>query len=297
MLKHSRLLLAAIVVAGCATVAVDLPSISESDTSSHDPGRIVWRDLLTTTPVETQKFYGELFGWTFERPGIDLGFGSDDSYLMIRHGGRLIGGLFDARTIEAEDNVSQWVTYFSTDDVAAAVARSEAEGAIVVTPPTPLATRGTVAVLRDPEGALFAVVRANGGDPAAEDPAYNQFLWDELWTTDVDAAGGFYGRVFGFRTESFPGAEQGLDYQVLATEDQARAGIMTNPFDSERPVWINYLRVADPAAVAARVDGLGGRIIVDAQPRDVGGTVALVAGPSGAGIALQTWPLEKEDAE
>ncbi len=297
MLNHYKLLLAAIVLAGCATAVVDLPSITDSRTNAHDSGRVVWRDLITTTPAETREFYSELFGWTFERPGIDLGFGGDDSYQLIRHDGRLIGGLFDARSIEADGNLSQWVTYFSTDDVAAVVARSEAEGATVVTPPTPLATRGTVAVVRDPDGALFAIVRANGGDPEVEEPAQNQFLWEELWTTDVNAASGFYERVFGFRTKSFAVPESDRDYRVLTTKEEPRAGILENPFEGEKPVWVNYLRVEDPAAVTARVDALGGRIIVDAQPRDEGGTVALVAGPSGAGIALQTWPLDKEAAE
>ena len=58
-----------------------------------------------------------------------------------------------------------------------------------------------------------------------------------------------------------------------------------------KPVWVSYLRVEDPAAITARVAELGGRVIVEAQPRPAGGTVAFVADPSGAGIALQTWPL------
>jgi predicted enzyme related to lactoylglutathione lyase len=58
---------------------------------------------------------------------------------------------------------------------------------------------------------------------------------------------------------------------------------------------VSYLRVDSPAAIAARVADLGGRVIVEAQPRPLGGEVAFVAGPSGAGIALQTWPLEKDN--
>ncbi len=68
---------------------------------------------------------------------------------------------------------------------------------------------------------------------------------------------------------------------------------MPNPLHDLQPVWVSYLRVDKPAAITARVDGLGGRVIVEAQPRPLGGEVAFIAGPSGAGIALQTWPLEK----
>ena len=70
---------------------------------------------------------------------------------------------------------------------------------------------------------------------------------------------------------------------------------MPNPLEGLDPVWVSYLRVDSPAAIAARVTDLGGRVIVEAQPRPLGGEVAFVAGPSGAGIALQTWPLEQND--
>ena len=69
---------------------------------------------------------------------------------------------------------------------------------------------------------------------------------------------------------------------------------MPHPFEGELPVWINYLWVADPAVITARVPALGGTVIVDAQPRRIGGNAALIAGPSGAGIALQTWPVKQE---
>ena len=50
----------------------------------------MWRDLLTNDPAGSQKFYSELFGWEFETPGIDLGFGDNDAYMLIRHNGHLI---------------------------------------------------------------------------------------------------------------------------------------------------------------------------------------------------------------
>ena len=81
-------------------------------------------------------------------------------------------------------------------------------------------------------------------------------------------------------------------YRVLTLAGEPRVGVLDNPFEGERPVWINYIWVDDPGRITGRVEALGGRIIVPVQPRDIGGTVALVAGPSGAGIAVQTWPLE-----
>ncbi|MDJ0940159.1 MAG: VOC family protein [Woeseiaceae bacterium] len=295
MRKHLFLLLAAASIAACAAITPDLPAITESPTGSHDDGRVVWHDLLTTTPEASREFYGTLFGWTFERPGIDLGFGGDATYMLIRHEGELIGGMLDARELEAEGNVSQWITMISTSNVDAAVERARSRGAEIVTEPVELASRGRLAVLRDPDGALFALITARGGDPAAREPVIDGFLWNELWTDDVDAASAFYVDVAGLTRDDreIPGA--GRDFRLLANANGPQSGIVANPFEGEKPVWINYLRVADPAAITARVESLGGRVIVDAQPRDIGGFVALVAGPSGAGIALQTWPLEETE--
>jgi len=57
-------------------------------------------------------------------------------------------------------------------------------------------------------------------------------------------------------------------------------------------MWVSYLRVANASALDAileQVEPLGGRILFPATERPGGGVVAVIAGPSGAGIALQTW--------
>jgi len=282
----------AILIAGCAVVAPKLPAITEDPTGTHYNGRIVWHDLLTTTPDESREFYGELFGWEFEKPGPEFGIGGTDSYMLIRHEGRLIGGMFDANTLNRDVNISQWVTVISVDDINAATDRVTAEGGDVLTQPTDVGSRGTLAVVMGPDGALFALITTRDGDPAEREPTHNDWLWDELWTDDVDVATSFYQQVAGYGTDDQAIADSDSTYRVLNADNKPRAGILANPFEGERPVWVNYLRVEDPAAITARVEALGGQILVDAQKRAVGGEAALIAGPSGAGVALQTWPLD-----
>ena len=280
------------VVTGCATLKPDLPAITEAPTNQQHTGKIVWRDLLTNDPTGSQRFYGELFGWQFEEPGIDLGFGDSDAYTLIRHNGKLIGGMVNTRALGRAENVSQWVSMISVADIERATASITARGGTILTPPTELATRGHLAVAEDPGGAIFALIQARGGDPGDREPVHNDFLWDELWTEDVAGSSDFYAAVFGFQREDHDIDDSDRQYGVLKVDGTPRAGLIEHPVPGERPVWVNYLRVQDPAAVAARVSALGGRVIAEAQPRAIGGTVALVAGPSGAGIALQTWPLD-----
>lgn len=278
--------------ASCATVEPNLPAMSRLPTGLHDTGRIVWRDLLTTTPGETRAFYSELFGWEFERPASDIGFGQPDSYMLIRHKGRVIGGMFDATTLQREINVSQWVTIMSVADIDGAVARMTERGGEVLTPPTDVGARGRLALVTGPDGALLGLVQTRDGDPPEVEPRLNEWLWDELWTDDIDGATNALESVAGLVLDTRSKADTGVTYQVLEAGGQPRAGLMQMPFDGNRSVWVNYIRVADPAAITARVAELGGSVIIDVQARPVGGRAAMIAGPSGAGVALQTWPLD-----
>lgn len=280
-------------ILGCAVSEVSLPPVTESPTGDHDNGRIIWRDLISDKPAESRKFYSELFGWEFEGVGNLFGLGGEDAYSLIRHNGRLIGGMVNQnRLADRNENISQWVVLMSVEDVDAAVDRFRGNGGDILTPPTDIAQRGRMAVVVDPQGALLALIETIDGDPEWQEPGYGDFLWDELWTSDVDGSTGFYKILAGFNTEERP-LNDGNSYRVLLRGDQPTAGVLAHPFNKERPVWVTYIRVDDPAAITARVESLGGRIYVDAQDRPLGGQVALIADPSGAGIALQTWPFEE----
>jgi predicted enzyme related to lactoylglutathione lyase len=287
-------MLVAAAASGCATVSPDLPAITDAPTGSHHSGRIVWHDLLTTTPEESRRFYGELFGWEFEKPASFIGVGNSDSYMLIRHNGKVIGGMLDANILNRGTNISQWVTVMSVGNIGAAVSRVRANGGEVLTPPTDVGARGTLAVIAGPDKAILALLQTRAGDPEESEPEVNGWLWDELWTNDVPGATAFFAQVGGLKYEDHTVADTDRNYRVLKSGDVPRAAVLDNPFEGELPVWVNYLRVADPASITARVESLGGRILVEAQPRSIGGTVAFVAGPSGAGIALQTWPLHRK---
>lgn len=289
------LLLGALFVSACAALNVNLPSITETPTGERSPGKIVWRDLLTNDPAASQKFYGELFGWEFESVGGASGLESNTAYTLIRHNGSLIGGMIDTVALNGRRDISQWVVLMSVDDIDAAVETVSGAGGTVIAPPRNLQRRGTAAVVRDAEGALIGLLQTRDGDPVDLEPDLGGFLWDELWTTDVDNATRLYESVAGLQAAALDvdeDQEAGANYRLLKAGDKPRVGVMPNPLEGLDPVWVSYLRVADPAAITARVADLGGRVIVEARPRPLGGEVAFIAGPSGAGIALQTWPLD-----
>jgi len=287
-------------IAACASVNINLPSVTDTPTGERLPGKIIWRDLLTNDPAASQKFYGELFGWEFESVGTASNLESDSSYTLIRHNGQLIGGMIDTLALNGRRDISQWVVLMSVEDVDASAEAVTANGGTIITPPTDLQSRGRLAVIRDAEGALLGLLETRDGDPRDSEPDVDGFLWDELWTSDVGSADAFYTKVAGLTkgTVDVDGMQDTAPtYSLLKAGDTPRAGIMPNPLEGLDPVWVSYIRVEDPAAITSRVAELGGRVIVEAGPRPVGGEVAFVAGPSGAGIALQTWPLEQNNQD
>lgn len=274
----------------CASTDFNIPAVTGGEPGNTLPGKVVWHDLLTDTPEQTRAFYNGLFGWEFKplSPG-------DINYELIYHRGVAIGGMVDQNRLPNEADISQWVMLLSVEDAEAAAQEVVDAGGEVLTPPTSLGDRGTIAIITDAQGALLALLET-GGDPLdhSNDPVAGNFLWNELWTSDIAAATEFYRALapYGVETPAIEGLEQNVDARILTTAGRPRLGIRSRPFDDLRPRWVNYLMVEDEAALAAilsRVEALGGEVLVEATPRPLGGHVALITGPSGAGIALQTW--------
>ncbi|MBN7797030.1 VOC family protein [Parahaliea mediterranea] len=291
--------LAAALLASCAAIQFSLPGVAQDGDGRHLPGKVVWHDLLTDTPEQTRAFYGELLGWEFEE--LPLG---NTNYTLIRHRGRAIGGMVDQNRLPTTADVSQWVVVISVADVERAVAAVAAAGGAVITAPTSLGERGDIAVVADNQGAVMALLQTRDGDPPdpGEATTTGDFLWDELWSANPAAARDFYRAAVGYTTQErqLGSGGQQLDYHILSTGGRPRAGLRERPRVDIPPTWVSYLRVADAGQlddILSRVEALGGRVLVPATDRPAGGRVALIAGPSGAGIALQTWSDSQTLAE
>lgn len=88
--------------------------------------------------------------------------------------------------------------------------------------PTKIPARGEVAVLADPTGLVFGVIRARGGDPAERLPGEGGSQWIELWTEDAAAAAALYGPIGEYTLRSQEGWD-GHPEIYLVTDGQPRA--------------------------------------------------------------------------
>ena len=108
-------------------------------------GSMTWNDLNTPDPDAAAAFYGALFGWTTEEVP-DAG-----GYRVIHNGERSNGGI-----MPTGDVPSMWIPYFGHDDVKRLVGEIDGFGGRVLNGPLPI-WEGTIAVLGDPQGAVFAI--------------------------------------------------------------------------------------------------------------------------------------------
>jgi len=282
MIKKIWMIPVLALMAACTNVP-ELPPISDS--GKFQPGKFIWRDLITPDPVAAQKFYQELLGWEFEALG-------KSGYSLIRHEGELIGGMADANKIGQPVKSAMWLSAVSVPDVRQAVRAATGAGGRVIHRPSNLSNRGRVAVIMDADGALLQLIQSSGGDPLETEPKINQWLWTELIANDLKVAGEFYSTVIGYDVEAAEKAKAA--YLLLLTDDIPRAGILENPFDDTRSAWVPYVRVSDPKKLSAKAAELGGRVVIETSKDVRNGTVAMILDPSGAPVALQKWSGQKK---
>ncbi|HEY1434898.1 MAG TPA: VOC family protein [Thermoanaerobaculia bacterium] len=253
---------------------------------TNDPGRFVWHDLTTNDPAAAKTFYAALLGWQYVDTAID-----GHSYSVARLNDKPVAGIHAPRPDRAGKTPSHWLSYMSVADVDAMVATARAAGGAVLGEPHEVGSIARAAVLRDPQGAPFGLVRFAAGDPVAPaNPVEGTFFWNEYLTHDVDAAVAFYNGLVPFET-TVSKSESGASYVVLK-HGNARAGVFRVP-DSEKnvpPNWLPYVFATDPAALTAKVVSLGGKVLLAPKPEHRKGSLAVVADPTGAVFALQKYP-------
>lgn len=280
-----------VILSACSGTSLDLPPITGEATGQRHPGKFIWHDLISDKPAASRAFYSELLDWSFRRLPL-----ATADYWVISHAGVPIGGMVDQVSLATDQDVSQWISLVSVEDSAQTRDRVLAAGGSVLREPVSLGKRGTIAVYNDAQGGIFASLQTTEGDPLDRETLAPQgsFFWHELWTRDVSRAATFYASLNDLEVELPSGIEgdSEVEYRVLRGDGQPRAGIRSLPLEDMPTLWMPYLRTADREslqALLARVPDLGGEVLVPATARPAGGFVAVIAGPSGAPVALQSW--------
>ena len=121
----------------------------------HEPGALCWFELATTDPDSASAFYTQLLP---AEAGPDPN--TDFPYTLVKVSGVQVAGIIQI----GEDwgpVPPNWGVYFGVEDVDATVAKAQELGGGVIVEPRDIEDFARFAVLRDPDGAVFNILRLN----------------------------------------------------------------------------------------------------------------------------------------
>jgi predicted enzyme related to lactoylglutathione lyase len=243
-------------------------------TSPWPNGVPCWADVMATDVRASGTFYTAVLGWKVPEPEEQWG-----GYVTAEADGQMVGGI----GLVQQGARAAWTLYLATDDAEGVGARAAEHGGSVLAPVMDVGPLGRMAILVDPSGAVFGLWQAGTmiGAGLVNEPG--GLVWEDLRSTDPDAARSFCSALFGYEYEALDMA--GPDYTTFRLPDEPHplggvGGLMGLP-DGTSSSWLVYFAVADVDAAVAAAAQAGGTVV--APPLDTPfGPMACLADPDGA---------------
>jgi hypothetical protein len=114
---------------------------------------VCWNELLTNNTDQAGKFYTQLFGWSGNVQQM-----GPTAYTMFMKGQAPAGGMM-AIAPEWGKVPPHWMIYISVEDCEKSVALAKKLGGEILAPPTDVPNVGRFSTMRDPQGAVFSVIK------------------------------------------------------------------------------------------------------------------------------------------
>lgn len=248
-------------------------------------GRFLWHELMTTAPDAAKPFYEAVAGWTAQDTEI-LG-----SYYGLFSAGEAMRAGMMRLPPEAVTNGARphWVCYIGTPDVDATYVQALDLGASSFVKPMDVPDTGRIAVLADPQGAIFAIYTPLEAVDYPDPAPLGDFSWHELTSPNWERAFDFYATLFGWeKTEALDMGEYGV-YQMFGHHGRTLGGMMTKMPGTPTPTgWLPYAFVADAKASAEAASAHGGTVVNGPMQVPGGSWITAMLDPQGALFAVNS---------
>ncbi len=121
----------------------------------NEAGTLIWNELITAAPEKALPFYEAVLGLTGTTTDMEGG-----QYTVLQVGEDQVGGCARPRMPGVP---AHWHVYFATENADDTVAAIKAAGGKVVAEPFDVPEVGRMAVVADPQGAVFSVIQPPAG--------------------------------------------------------------------------------------------------------------------------------------
>ncbi len=229
---------------------------------SNPHGSHIWYELMTTDVDAASDFYPKILPWAVEKsemPGMDY-------RMIVAPEGRPEGGVGGMMKLPADaPQQPVWMGYIGVEDVDGTVEKIKEKGGAVHMEPTDIPDVGRFAMVTDPQGVAFYVMKGNSPESsmafAYDKPRVGHVAWNELATPDKDGAMAFYGDIFGWKKDGEMDMGPQGTYDFLRDGEGMLGAMMNEPAEMPVAMWTYYFRVDNITEAQAAIDTNGGKVV------------------------------------
>ncbi len=141
-----------------AVLALWQPGEHQGADLANEPGSFTWNELATADTQKAGQFYTSLFDWSTQIQEMP-----ETTYTTFLNGDRMNAGMLQM-TEEWGDIPPHWMVYFAVADCDQSAEKAKDLGGQVHVPPTDIPPVGRFAVIQDPQGGLFTIIKLSSPD-------------------------------------------------------------------------------------------------------------------------------------
>jgi predicted enzyme related to lactoylglutathione lyase len=264
-------------------------SSAEAGTRPNPRGDYIWYELMTPDPEGSKAFYDAVVGWN-----IGKAEEAYNGYRMIGTDGGFAGGVLPLNAeMQQHGARPTWLGYIHVTDVDQSIKSIEQAGGKALMPATDIPNVGRIAMVADPQGAPFYVMKPIPPEGRENEPSTvfspgkdGRCSWNELSTSDPVAARRFYGEQFGWTSDEFMDMGEHGEYRFF-DHHGVRLGAVSGMMNQDQnPHWRYYFRVPSVSKAKETAEAKGGKVVMG--PMEVPGGDHIIIGfdPQGAEFAL-----------
>jgi len=246
-------------------------------------GQFCWLELTAIDWQQAKEFYCNLFGWRAEDE--DIGDGMFYTTMFVNNN---VVAAISQRTPEQEEQgvITCWLSYIAVDNVDATLEVISPLNANILAGAHNVMDAGRMAIIEEPNGAVFALWQVNKHTGITLRDAPNSLCWSELATRNREDSKTFYQQVFNWQFDDKD--MMGITYTELKSGKHQEGGMleMTQEWGDTPPHWMNYFAVDNCDAACEKAESLGATICVPTTDIPDVGRFSVISDPQGATFSI-----------